>query len=59
LPSPFVITAFNPMVPLATVVGPRIEVPVMRVLVWLARAARQRLFGEPMVPREMSATAAS
>jgi ACR3 family arsenite transporter len=32
------ITAFNPTVALATVVGPLIEVPVMLVLVWFARA---------------------
>lgn len=41
------ITAFNPTVALATVVGPLIEVPVMLVLVWFARATRQRLFAEP------------
>ncbi|MCL6450936.1 MAG: arsenic resistance protein [Acetobacteraceae bacterium] len=39
------ITAFNPTVALATVVGPLIEVPVMLVLVWAARASRARLFG--------------
>lgn len=40
------ITAFNPTVALATVVGPLIEVPVMLVLVWFARRTQQRLFGE-------------
>lgn len=39
------ITAFNPAVALATVIGPLIEVPVMLVLVWFARTTRQRLFG--------------
>lgn len=38
------ITAFNPTVALATVVGPLIEVPVMLVLVWFARASKQPLF---------------
>lgn len=38
------ITAFNPTVALATVVGPLIEVPVMLVLVWFARTTRYRLF---------------
>lgn len=38
------ITAFNPTVALATVVGPLIEVPVMLVLVWAARSSRERLF---------------
>lgn len=38
------ITAFNPTVALATVVGPLIEVPVMLVLVWFARRTRTRLF---------------
>jgi arsenite transporter len=38
------ITAFNPTVALATVVGPLIEVPVMLVLVWFARMTRFRLF---------------
>jgi len=38
------ITAFNPTVALATVVGPLIEVPVMLVLVWFARTTRTRLF---------------
>ena len=40
------ITAFNPTVALATVVGPLIEVPAMLALVWMARHTRQRLFGE-------------
>ncbi len=39
------ITAFNPTVALATVVGPLIEVPVMLVLVWFARSTRLKLFG--------------
>lgn len=39
------ITAFNPTVALATVVGPLIEVPVMLVLVWFARKTRRALFG--------------
>lgn len=38
------ITAFNPTVALATVVGPLIEVPAMLVLVWLARRTREPLF---------------
>lgn len=38
------ITAFNPTVALATVVGPLIEVPVMLVLVWFARKTKIRLF---------------
>lgn len=38
------ITAFNPTVALATVVGPLIEVPVMLVLVWFARRTQERLF---------------
>jgi ACR3 family arsenite transporter len=41
------ITAFNPTVALATVVGPLIEVPVMLVLVWFARQSRERLFRQP------------
>jgi ACR3 family arsenite transporter len=41
------ITAFNPTVALATVVGPLIEVPVMLVLVWMARRTRQSLFAVP------------
>lgn len=44
------ITAFNPTVALATVVGPLIEVPVMLVLVWLARRSRERLFGSALAP---------
>ena len=38
------ITAFNPTVALATVVGPLIEVPVMLVLVWFARFTKDKLF---------------
>ncbi len=38
------ITAFNPTVALATVVGPLIEVPVMLSLVWIARKTGKRLF---------------
>ncbi len=38
------ITAFNPTVALATVIGPLIEVPVMLVLVWFARKSEYRLF---------------
>jgi len=41
------ITAFNPTVALATVVGPLIEVPVMLVLVWFARSTRAKLFSIP------------
>lgn len=43
------ITAFNPTVALATVVGPLIEVPVMLVLVWLARRTRDRMFARAAV----------
>lgn len=46
------ITAFNPTVALATVVGPLIEVPVMLVLVWAARATRQPLFRQPGLPSQ-------
>ncbi|MGB9715636.1 MAG: arsenic resistance protein [Thermodesulfovibrionales bacterium] len=38
------ITAFNPTVALATVIGPLIEVPVMLVLVWFAKRTEFRLF---------------
>jgi len=38
------ITAFNPTVALATVIGPLIEVPVMLVLVWFARKTEHALF---------------
>lgn len=38
------ITAFNPSVALATVVGPLIEVPVMLVLVWFAKSTKGKLF---------------
>jgi ACR3 family arsenite transporter len=44
------ITAFNPTVALATVVGPLIEVPVMLVLVWFARRTRERLFAPAAAP---------
>ena len=44
------ITAFNTTVALATVVGPLIEVPVMLVLVWLARRSRGRLFSPALSP---------
>jgi ACR3 family arsenite transporter len=39
------ITAFNPTVALATVIGPLIEVPVMLVLVWFAKRTELKLFG--------------
>ena len=50
------ITAFNPTVALATVVGPLIEVPVMLVLVCLARRTREWLFapGAVAVPEAES-----
>lgn len=38
------ITAFNPTVALATVIGPLIEVPVMLALVWFAKNTEQKLF---------------
>ncbi len=38
------ITAFNPTVALATVIGPLIEVPVMLVLVWFAKTTEYKLF---------------
>lgn len=38
------ITAFNPTVALATVVGPLIEVPLMLALVWFARSSKYALF---------------
>ena len=38
------ITAFNPTVALATVIGPLIEVPVMLALVWFAKATGKKLF---------------
>lgn len=38
------ITAFNPTVALATVIGPLIEVPVMLALVWLAKTTEYKLF---------------
>ncbi|MBE0447438.1 MAG: arsenic resistance protein [Actinobacteria bacterium] len=40
------ITAFNPTVALATVIGPLIEVPVMLALVWFAKKTEFRLFRE-------------
>lgn len=40
------ITAFNPTVALATVIGPLIEVPVMLALVWFAKKTQYRLFRE-------------
>ncbi len=40
------ITAFNPAVALATVIGPLIEVPVMLALVWAARRSGNSLFSE-------------
>ncbi|MDI6715657.1 MAG: arsenic resistance protein [Actinomycetota bacterium] len=40
------ITAFNPTVALATVIGPLIEVPVMLALVWFAKKTEFRLFKE-------------
>lgn len=42
------ITAFNPTVALATVVGPLIEVPVMLVLVWFARFTKDKIFHKPI-----------
>jgi len=38
------ITAFNPTVALATVIGPLIEVPVMLALVWFAKSTEYKLF---------------
>ncbi|MBI5212316.1 MAG: arsenic resistance protein [Nitrospirae bacterium] len=38
------ITAFNPTVALATVIGPLIEVPVMLALVWFAKSTQNKLF---------------
>jgi len=38
------ITAFNPAVALATVIGPLIEVPVMLALVWFAKKTEYKLF---------------
>lgn len=38
------ITAFNPTVALATVIGPLIEVPVMLALVWFAKKTENKLF---------------
>jgi len=42
------ITAFNPAVALATVIGPLIEVPVMLALVWFAKQTELRFFGKPI-----------
>lgn len=44
------ITAFNPAVALATVVGPLIEVPVMLVLVWAARSTKKLAFEKIPIP---------
>lgn len=38
------ITAFNPTVALATVIGPLIEVPIMLSLVWFAKHTERKLF---------------
>lgn len=38
------ITAFNPTVALATVIGPLIEVPVMLALVWFAKKTENKFF---------------
>lgn len=38
------ITAFNPAVALATVIGPLIEVPVMLMLVWFAKKTEHKFF---------------
>jgi ACR3 family arsenite transporter len=46
------ITAFNPTVALATVIGPLIEVPVMLVLVWFAKSTKSRLFSTQGVKRK-------
>jgi ACR3 family arsenite transporter len=43
------ITAFNPTVALATVIGPLIEVPVMLVLVWFAKRTELKLFGKERI----------
>lgn len=40
------ITAFNPIVALATVIGPLIEVPVMLTLVWFAQKTKSKLFDQ-------------
>jgi ACR3 family arsenite transporter len=52
------ITAFNPVVALATVVGPLIEVPVMLALVWAARKSRNRLFVRTALPAGKSTLSA-
>lgn len=43
------ITAFNPTVALATVIGPLIEVPVMLVLVWFAKRTEMKLFDKERI----------
>ncbi|MCL4477542.1 MAG: arsenic resistance protein [Deltaproteobacteria bacterium] len=43
------ITAFNPTVALATVIGPLIEVPVMLVLVWFAKRTEMKLFWQQKI----------
>ncbi len=43
------ITAFNPAVALATVIGPLIEVPVMLALVWFAKKTEYRLFNQGLI----------
>jgi len=48
------ITAFNPTVALATVVGPLIEVPVMLTLVWTAMRLSSRLFREVVDEGELA-----
>lgn len=40
------ITAFNPTVALATVIGPLIEVPVMLALVWFAKNTEYKFFSQ-------------
>jgi len=53
------ITAFSPMVALATVVGPLIEVPVMLTLVWGAMRLEKRLFGTQSAREAVLAAAAA
>jgi len=50
------ITAFNPAVALATVIGPLIEVPVMLVLVWAARRTKLVLFKESPATEKAAVT---
>ena len=52
------ITAFNPTVALATVVGPLIEVPVMLTLVWIAMRSEKALFGTETARLEVAAPVA-